>query len=169
LTFIEGAAPSTFADVVPVDEIRAIRLADPQASWAAVCARGSVVLLQAADWLVTFEAYGTPRDVASIVAAQSDRRVVCMYWNVEFDNEFTVWEQGRKVVSFDGIDPDTRFGEDPDRFLVEMQDAGFWSEDPNFRRSYFVMAQLITGCRVERDFLLGDVIIARRADGPSES
>jgi hypothetical protein len=73
---------------------------------------------------------------------------VSVFWNVEWDNAFTVAEDGILVVQFDMRDPGSRWGRDPDRFapLLENFDAGDWMV------SGLALAEVLTGLRLPENW-----------------
>ena len=74
--------------------------------------------------------------------------VVSVFWNVEWDNAFTVAEDGLLVVQFDMRAPGDRWGRDPDRFasLLENFDTEDWMVDG------LGLAESIVGVRLPADW-----------------
>jgi hypothetical protein len=73
---------------------------------------------------------------------------VSVFWNVEWDNAFTVAEDGLFVVQFDMRDPGSRWGRGPDRFapLLDNFDTDDWMV------SGLALAEALTGLRLPENW-----------------
>lgn len=79
-----------------------------------------------------------------------------MYWNVNARTEFSYWQDGERVVSFDL--PDQRAGSDPDRLLADMNCTVLPLVDSSrtmgaYYAGLLALAERITGIHLGPDFL----------------
>lgn len=90
--------------------------------------------------------------------------VVSVFWNVEQDNAFTVAEDGLLITQFDMRDPGLRWGREPDRYplLLENFDRDDWMV------SGLALAETLTGLRLPESWTslqgLGVRVVSPRQD-----
>jgi hypothetical protein len=109
-------------------------------------------------WTVVYQDNGYPEQFASSIAASPDvARAVIVFWNVNARTEFSYWERGDRIVSFDL--PGDRWGSDPDRLLAEMAaTVGHDGHEPGqvvagYYARLLALAERITGIHIGPDFL----------------
>lgn len=160
MTFAASLSPAEVIEWFAPTEHHRERLIDPAAVREACTEYESFAILTPPKCLVVFEPYGMWETVAEQLAVRSAQRVVCFHWNVEMDTGFSVWERGDLLLRFDAFDPDVRLGSEPDRFADDMRQAGLWSdaEESSVFDSLFALAEALTGCQIEPDFLYGDLV-----------
>jgi hypothetical protein len=116
-------------------------------------------------WTVAYQDNGYPEQAANSLAASHDAaKAVIVYWNVNARTEFSYWEAGERVVSFQT--PDKRYGADPDRLLPQMVDTvglshPYESGAPtsHYYARMLSLADRLTGCHLNSDFLDRPVVI----------
>lgn len=73
-------------------------------------------------WVVSYQDNGYPHQFARTIArSHATTRAVVAYWNVNAHTEFSYWERGDQIVSFDW--PQDRIGSDPDRLTADMAET----------------------------------------------
>ncbi|WP_405142834.1 DUF6461 domain-containing protein [Sphaerisporangium sp. NBC_01403] len=128
----------------------------------AVDAAGYIGAVKIDDWTVVIEPGGWKIAVDSEIGARVSQgtEVVSVCRHDYAEDTFTYLVDGKAVVSFDPLDPETRSGGDPDRFVAEMREVGL-NPDHDFDgpsigfpigRS-FALARRITGLRFSPDVL----------------
>ncbi len=116
-------------------------------------------------WTVIYQDNGFPDQFASSLLAMSTvEQGVVVFWNVNSLTEFSYWERGQLVSSFDF--PDQRHGSDPDRFLDDILDLDLvLDEAEGFvdlqYAKMMALAERITGVRLGSDFLQRRVVASR--------
>lgn len=108
-------------------------------------------------WTVAYQDNGYPEQFASSLAASPDvARAVIVFWNVNSRTEFSYWERGDRIVSFDL--PDDRWGSDPDRLRAELAAVGLDAPgatvaDTDYYGRLLALAERVTGIHIGPDFL----------------
>jgi uncharacterized protein DUF6461 len=108
-------------------------------------------------WTVVYQDNGVPEQFASAIAASPEvARAVIVFWNVNARTEFSYWERGDRLVSFEL--PEDRWGSDPDRLRADMAaTVGNGDQHFEFAAEYYgrllALAERITGVHIGPDFL----------------
>jgi hypothetical protein len=116
-------------------------------------------------WTIIYQDNGFPDQFAnSLLAMSTVEQGVVVFWNVNALTEFSYWEQGQLVSSYDF--PDQRHGSDPDRFLGDMLDLDLvLDEAEGFvdlqYAKMMALAERITGVHLGPDFLQRRVVASR--------
>jgi hypothetical protein len=130
-----------------------------------------IAVFRLGDWTVVWQENGYPDQFANRVASMPDvSRAVIVFWNVNADQDFSYWENGRRLVDFDY--PDDRIGTDPDRLLAPMQDTVLKPRAPDEGRTaipdyrrMLALADRVTGVHLGPDFLNRESVVIHRALG----
>jgi hypothetical protein len=120
-------------------------------------------------WTVIYQDNGFPDQFAnSLLATSTLEQGVVVFWNVNALTEFSYWEAGRLVTSFDF--PDQRHGSEPDRLLADILDLDLVLDasegfvDLQYAKM-MALAERITGVHLGPDFLRRRVTASRAEIG----
>lgn len=161
MTYAAGVSAAEVIEWLAPTEHHRERLTDPVSVEEACSEYESFAVLTQPGWVIIFEPHGFFGTVAEKLAMRSVHRVVCFSWNVEMDTDISVWEHGELQLRFDIFNPDVRLGSESSAFADDIQRANFYNgdtEEGSVGAASFAFAEALTGCRIEPDFLYGDLI-----------
>jgi hypothetical protein len=159
-TFLRGMSVEEAVASAGLDDVRELDLIGVQDAAELFFDAGIAVFRASEDWTLFYEANGYPELFAnSLIVQQSVRGAVVVWWNVNFNTEFSYWQTGQRVVTFHKF-PDERRGSDPDR-LPEMEAVGLLTTDDVAHARMLALAERVTGAHLGPDFLSRQLIAAR--------
>jgi hypothetical protein len=125
---------------------------------------GIAVFRASDEWTVFYEANGYPELFANdLIVQPSVTEAVVAFWNVNFNTEFSYWQSGSRIVTFEF--PDQRGGTDPDRLLPAVEAVGILSTEDETVNTYparmLALAEHITGIHLGADFLSRRLVASR--------
>ena len=128
----------------------------------------------AGGWTVVYQNNCYPDQLVNTWLASSEvQQGVVVFWNVNAVKEFSLWERGQQVVSFEW--PFDREGTDPDRLNADLRALGVPLEEPPDEDEYddssdasyaqlMALAERITGVHLDQNFLARPLLAARLND-----
>jgi len=165
-TFLRSTAPSSVLTRTKVKNTAEIDLTDvDDAADVLVDRELNIAVFDGGDgWTVIYQDNGYPEQFGNVLlAASAVERGVLVFWNVNARTEFSLWECGRRVVTFgEAYDRD---GSDPDRLISTMErlgiplgeptDVDVESDEPWFATyaQLMALAETITGVHLDQNFL----------------
>jgi hypothetical protein len=167
-TFVRGISVEEVVASAGFETVEDLDLSDDPDAAERLADEGIAVFVADNGWTVVYQDNGFPDQFANaILASSAVEQGVVAFWNVNSVTEFSYWEAGTLVASFDF--PDDRHGSEPDRLLADMRDLGLVPDEEEgfvdlLYAKLMALAERITGVRLGPNFLQRRVIVARASE-----
>jgi hypothetical protein len=167
-TFIRGRSVGEVVASAGFEAVEDLDLSDDPGAAEHLAGEGVAVFAADNGWTVIYQDNGFPDQFANaLLASSAAEQGVVAFWNVNSVTEFSYWEAGTLVTSFDF--PDDRHGSEPDRLLADMRALGLApDEDEGFVDLHYAkmmaLAERITRVRLGPNFLQRRLIVSRASE-----
>lgn len=157
VTFIREVSVDAVAQIANVWNIREIDFSSGGESPDRVLSEpNTVAMFRDGEWTVVFAWSSLPEQLTYKVAGDpSIPEAVLVYWDINDRSEFAYWAHGRRLVRFDGLEPDERVGEFPHYLDDKIALVGSIVDDPDddYPDAMLALADQITGLHLDARFL----------------